>query len=113
MTTVPVEFHDRMLSLGLARVSEAAALASRAQSGCAGALYATPVIPGGPATWHWCGSGQTTALAMVGVESCLAARCGGDPTSSMARGTHRQGVADAGFVGCGGSFRLDGSTGLH
>ncbi len=28
MTTVPVEFHDRMLSLGLARVSEAAALAS-------------------------------------------------------------------------------------
>lgn len=28
MSTVPVEFHDRMLSLGLARVSEAAALAS-------------------------------------------------------------------------------------
>ena len=28
MTAVPVEFHDRMLSLGLARVSEAAALAS-------------------------------------------------------------------------------------
>ena len=28
MTSTPVEFHDRMLSLGLARVSEAAALAS-------------------------------------------------------------------------------------
>ncbi len=28
MSTAPVEFHDRMLSLGLARVSEAAALAS-------------------------------------------------------------------------------------
>ena len=53
--------------------------------------------------------------SLVGLQpgSGVAVASGGNHTPSMARGTHYQRVTDAGFIGCRGSFGLDGSTGFH